>query len=344
MPKRTKKTRPAKAKKKSSEAKSEIIRLSQGSSTCQAITPIYHKDVSETMGNATLRIPEKVYYRLTSADNISDPTIHEVPNLAQRLSGNSCFSKYLNYRFRIEFDNLENYQPCVRTRVIAGTFKDAPIFAAWNGWTSDQVGTPNSPDICDSDWDSVGYEEKMLKALTGFYSGDQIWGGLLEKARWDVHYDKVFDRSPTTGAATAVQTFSGNTPAWTAGYVGGGDGQDPGPYSTVSSAPGLNAGGITKTEIYTRKPVEGFIDFSKTKACNKKLYFGPNVDSSKTSDNDTNVMRINRPDDGGLDRTLATTTARDIPFVLILQPNFDSYKTSGTLGVVDRWCHYFQDE
>lgn len=329
-------------KKKSNRKRVEMIRLSQGSSTCQAITPIYHQDDSVNMTNFTLRIPDKIYYRLTSSDNISDPTVHEVPNLAQRISGNSCFSKYLNYRFRIEFDNLEAYQPCVRTRVIAGTFKDAPNHAPWNGWTSDQVGTPNSPEICDTDFDGVSYADNMTEALASFYSGDLLWGGLLEKARWDICYDKTFDRSPTTGAATAVQTFTGNTPAWTAGFVGGGD-RDP-PYSTVSSAPGLNAGAVIREEKYTRKPVEGFIDFSKKKCCNKKLYYGPNVDSSKANDSDLNISRVNRPDDGGLDRTLASTTARDIPFVLILQPDFDDYKTVGTLGVVDRWCHYFQDE
>lgn len=344
MVKKYQKKKSVKKKNKSNRKKVEMIRLSQGSSTCQAITPIYHEDATATMGNLTLRIPDKIYYRLTSSDNISDPTVHDVPNLAQRLDGNSCFSKYLNYRFRIEFDNLENHQPCVRTRVIAGTFKDTPNHAPWNGWTSDQVGTPDSPIICDTDFANINYESKMIEALSAFYSGDQIWGGLLEKARWDICYDKTFDRSPTTGAATAVQTLQGSTPAWTAGYVGGGDGQDPGPYSTVSGAPGLNAGSVVKTEIYTRKPVEGFIDFSKKKCCNKKLYFGPNVDSSKAADSDFNLSRVNRPNDGGLDRTLASTTARDVPFVLILQPNFDDYKTTGTLGLVDRWCHYFQDE
>jgi len=330
---------------KKTDKRVEMIRLSEGSQKCQAITPIFHKEDDPTLVNFNLRLPVDTYFRLTSSNNISDPSVHDLPLLSQRIEGNSCFSKYLNYRYKIEFDNISNFSKTVRTRVIAGTFKDAPEGAPWNGWTSDQAGTPESPDVCDSDTEGSDWIGFMTKQLSAFYSGEQIWGGLLEKARWNVIHDKTYVRNPVTSAhtATAVQTMTGNTPAWTAGFVGGGD-RDP-PYSSVSSAPGLNAGAVvnTATQFYTRKPIEGFIDFSKTRACNKKLYYGPNVDSSKSSSSDANQDIIYRPDNGPQDRGLASTTARDVPFVLILQPDFDEYRSDGTLGLTERWCHYLQD-
>lgn len=335
--------RAAKKAVKKVEKRVEMIRLSEGSSKCQAITPIYHKDDDPTLVNFNLRLPVDTYFRLTSSSNISDPAVYDLPLLSQRIEGNSCYSKYLNYRYRIEFDNVSNFEKSIRTRVIAGTFMDAPEGAPWNGWTSDQAGTPNAPTICDSDTEGSDWIGFMTKQLSAFYSGEQIWGGLLEKARWNVIHDKTYVRNPVTSTETAVQQFTGNTPAWTAGYVGGGDGQDPGPYSTVSGAPGLNAGTVSRTRYHTRKPIEDFIDFSKTGACNKKLYYGPNVDSSKPASNDANQDIIYRPDAGGQDRGLASTTARNVPFVLILQPDFDEYSSDGTLGLTERWCHYLQD-
>jgi hypothetical protein len=227
--------RKAKAKAKASKRqakKVEMIRMSEGTTDCQAITPVFHTAAPYTMNsNRFFSIPKNVYYQQTSKKSSIGET---GPQLSSRITGNSIYSKYLNYRYRIQFPHSPgndngNVQ---RYRILAGTFQEPPLSTnPWQGWISDQNGTPTSPDLCDSDFAGNDWSDVMKAELRAFYTGAQIWGGLLEKARWNL----ILDRTVKSTPITSTQLMSGNTPAWT----GGSD--------IPSGAPGLVAGHVQST-------------------------------------------------------------------------------------------------
>ncbi len=304
----------------------EMIKTSEGTDDCQAISVTFHADNAPapiTSAGAVMLIPKETYYRQTSRKNTIGS---DGPTLGSRITGNSVYSKYLNFRWKLSFKN--NIVPdfnaedttmnpkIARFRVIAGVFHNAPVCAVpWLGWINGQGGL-TSPDICDSDFEGCQWKTSMENELKAFYNGEKIWGGLTEKARWTLVHDKVYKSNPTT----ALQLFSGSTEA-------NEDGKS------------LVAG----ETVYTRPDIEGFIDFSKYKCCNKKLYYGPNVISAQVATHASNQAAIYNPAVVG-DRGLAATTAKNVPFVYIC--NIDPYSADVIGGEPDlshRWCHYFQD-
>ncbi len=304
--------------------KVEMIKTSEGTSDCQAISVTFHDALPTNFGETKMLIPTDTYYKQTSRKNT---IASDGPTLGSRISGNSVYSKYLNFRFRLAFDQ-NDVQPAFnaegttqfpkigRYRVIAGVFHNAPIDAVpWLGWINGQGGA-TSPDICDSDFEGCEWKFKMEDQLKAFYNGEKIWGGLTEKARWTLVHDKVYKSNPVA----ALQLLSGSTEA-------GGDGKS------------LVAG----ETIFTRPDIEGFIDFSKMKCCNKKLYYGPNVISAQAANHASNQAAIYNPAVQG-DRGLAATTARDVPFVYICDVDPASEDViGGDPSLSFRWCHYFQD-
>ena len=316
-------------KKNNGKAKTEMIRLSEGTDDCQAVTPIFHPSGPITLTTDLINLPNDVYYRQTSTKSTIGNT---GPQLSSRIDGNNIYSKYLNYRYRLQFNKsgaiTSDTGNVLRYRTIAGVFHDAPGHQAapYQGWISDQPGTPASPDICDSDFEAVGWAAAMRRELKSFYTGDQIWGGLLEKARWTVIYDKVHKSVPKTG--TAVQSFVGFTPEWDEG--------------TAGDAPGLEATGIH--QLHTREDIEGFIDFSRSSCCNKKLNYGPNVLSSKDMTDPINQAVVFNPNTVS-DRGLCSTSNRSFPFVLHLNMS-EAGDAPGAQPDPDlsfRWVHYFED-
>ncbi len=299
----------------------EMIKTSEGTSDCQAISVTFHDLAPAILSAETMLIPKETYYRQTSKKNTIGS---DGPTLGSRITGNSVYSKYLNFRFKLSFKNnpttamqdATEFSKVGRYRVLAGVFHNPPIDAVpWLGWINGQGGV-TSPAICDSDFEGCEWKTNMLEQLQAFYNGEKIWGGLTEKARWTLVHDKVYKSNVTT----ALQLFDGSTAS--------------------DSKPGdqLSAG---KT-IYTRPDIEGFIDFSKSKACNKKLYYGPNVISAQAANHATNQAAIYNPAIQG-DRGLASTTARNVPFVYIMNINPTAETIGGEPDLSARWCHYFQD-
>ncbi len=299
----------------------EMIKTSEGTSDCQAISVTFHDAAPAPLVAENMYIPKETYYRQTSKKNTIGS---DGPTLGSRITGNSIYSKYLNFRFKLTFTDLAlaedmtnatEFPKVGRYRVIAGVFHNAPVCAVpWLGWINGQGGV-TSPAICDSDFEGVEWKNNMENELKTFYNGEKIWGGLTEKARWTLVHDKVYRSNVTT----ALQQFNGQTEA-------AGDGKS------------LIAG---KT-VYTRPDIEGFIDFSKTKACNKKLFYGPNVISAQAANHASNQAAIYNPAIQG-DRGLAATTAKNVPFVYIINVNPDPGSTTFEPDISHRWCHYFQD-
>ncbi len=316
-------------KKKTFKKKVEMIKLSEGTNDCQAITPVFHSQDGANWGLQFMTIPKDIYYTQTSKKSSAGS---EGPRLGSRITGNSVFTKYLNCRWRLKFEDhtsgafkdASNNTRIGRYRVLAGVFHDAPACAVpWLGWVGDQGG-PTSPEICDSDFEGVQWKAEMTKQLQSFYNGDYIWGGLTEKARWTLVHDKVYKSHPKA----ALQYMSGQTEFHT------GDPPDP----TKPSGNSLSAG----PQVFSRPDIEGFIDFSKMKCCNKKLFYGPNVISAQANDHALNEATIYNPTTVG-DRGLAATTAKDVPFFYVI--NMDSEEAGDLLNptLSFRWVHYFQD-
>lgn len=298
----------------------EMIKTSEGTDDCQAISVTFHDTPPAALSGNNMLIPKETYYRQTSRKNTIGS---DGPTLGSRITGNSVYSKYLNFRFKLSFrnhtsDNMDDatlYPKVGRYRVIAGVFHNPPVCAVpWLGWINGQGGV-TTPDICDSDFEGCQWKTTMENELKTFYNGEKIWGGLTEKARWSLVHDKVYKSNVTT----ALQLMSGSTEA-------GGDGKS------------LVAG----STVYTRPDIEGFIDFSKTKSCNKKLYYGPNVHSDLPANHATNQAAIYNPAVQG-DRGLAATTASNVPFVYIMDINPSAQLIGGKPDLSSRWCHYFQD-
>lgn len=316
--KRKKKNAPK--KKAPASKKVEMIKTSEGTNDCQAISITFHDPEPDSLAPTTMLIPKETYYRQTTRKN---SVASDGPSLGSRIVGNAVFSKYLNMRFKLSFKNnpteylqdASEFSRVGRYRVLAGVFHDAPIEAVpWLGWINGQ-GAVSSPEICDSDFEGCQWKANMTNELKAFYNGTKIWGGLTEKARWTLCHDRVYKSNVTT----ALQLFAGQTEA-------SADGKS------------LSAG---KT-VFTRPDIEGFIDFSKTKACNKKLYYGPNVISSELATSSNNQKTIYNPQYTG-DRGLASTTARDVPFVYILNMDPLEQTIGGEPDLSYRWCHYFTD-
>ncbi len=299
----------------------EMIKTSEGTSDCQAISQTFHDLAPAPLAAETMLIPKETYYRQTSKKNTIGS---DGPTLGSRITGNSVYSKFLNFRFKLSFKNnptaaqqdATEFSKVGRYRVIAGVFHNAPIDAVpWLGWVNDQGGV-TSPAICDSDFEGCQWKTQMEQQLQTFYNGEKIWGGLTEKARWTLVHDRVYKSNVTT----ALQLFDGSTA------------------SKSNDEDQLTAG---KT-IYTRPDIEGFIDFSKTRACNKKLYYGPNVISAQAANHAQNQAAIYNPAIEG-DRGLAATTAKNVPFVYIMNINPTAETIGGEPDLSSRWCHYFQD-
>lgn len=317
-------------KRKAFRKKVEMIKTSEGTSDCQAISVTFHDLAPAPLPSSHMAIPKETYYRQTSKKNLIGS---DGPTLGSRISGNSVFSKYLNYRFKISFKNhsvLPSAEDSTslpkigRYRVLAGVFHNAPVCAVpWLGWINGQGGI-TSPEICDSDFEGVQWKTSMENELKTFYNGTKIWGGLTEKARWTLVHDKVYKSKPIT----ALQTLSGSTEKHT------GDPPDP----TKPDGNSLIAG----PTIYTRADIEGYIDFSKMRCCNKKLYYGPNVISAEVASHPFNQAFIYNPTVQG-DRGLAATTANNVPFVYILNMEPTAGSIGGQPDLSERWCHYFQD-
>ncbi len=330
--KRTKRPRKPVAKKKQvkkvvrqvRKKSVEMIKTSEGTSDCQAISVTFHDLAPAPLGSTSMLLPKETYMRQTSRKNTIGS---DGPTLGSRISGNSVYSKFLNFRFKLSFQNntvtalqdATEFSRVGRYRVIAGVFHDAPIDAVpWLGWINGQGGV-TSPEICDSDFEGCQWKVNMENELKAFYNGDKIWGGLTEKARWSLVHDRVYKSNPTT----SLQQFTGKTA------------------SKTGDEDSLVAG----STVYTRPDIEGFIDFSKSKACNKKLYYGPNVISAQPANHAQNQSAIYNPVAVG-DRGLASTSAHNIPFVYIC--NINPYSGSGSsIGgepdLSSRWVHYFQD-
>jgi hypothetical protein len=310
-------------KRKSYRKKVEMIKTSEGTSDCQAISVTFHPLAPAQLpgpNGATMLIPKETYYRQTSKKNLIGS---DGPALGSRISGNSVFSKYLNFRFKLSFannpvvafDDATEFSKVGRYRILAGVFHNAPVCAVpWLGWINGQGGL-TSPDICDSDFEGVQWKTSMENELKAFYNGEKIWGGLTEKARWTLVHDKVYKSNPTT----VHQQLSGQTEA---------------------SADGKSL--VAGKTVYTRPDIEGFIDFSKMKCCNKKLYYGPNVFSALAANHAQNQAAIYNPAIQG-DRGLAATTAHNVPFVYIMNVNPLSTVIGGEPDLSARWVHYFQD-
>lgn len=337
MPRKTKKSGPhshSSSKKKTSKKVAvkkkvntvrkkqvEMIKTSEGTSDCQAISITFHDLAPAPLGSETMLIPKETYYRQTSKKNSIGS---DGPTLGSRITGNTVYSKYLNFRFKLSFKNHSDatmedatlYPKVGRYRVIAGVFHNAPIDAVpWLGWINGQGGE-TSPAIADSDFEGCEWKVNMEDQLKAFYNGDKIWGGLTEKARWSLIHDKVYKSNVTT----VLQKFSGKTA------------------SKTGDEDSLVAG----ETIYTRPDIEGFIDFSKTKACNKKLNYGPNLISAQAANHALNQAAIYNPGSTG-DRGLAATSARNVPFVYIMNVNPLAGQIGGEPDLSLRWCHYFQD-
>lgn len=327
-PKKNYKRKPRKVQKKKFVKKKinkvrakqvEMLKLSEGSNDCQAITPNFHTALPVQLSGTTISIPKNSYYKMTSSKNTIGST---GPRLSSRIQGNDVYSKFLNFRFKLSFSASDPENPVDATsnsrvgryRVLAGIYHvpQGVECVPWLGWINDQGGE-TSPNICDSDFEGVEWGDSISDDLKAFYNGTKIWGGLTEKARWTAIHDKVYKSNPST----ALQNFSGQTEAL-------GDGKS------------LVAG----THLYTRPDIEGFIDFSKYKCCNKKLQYGPNVISAQLATHALNQAAIYNPAAVG-DRGLAMTTARDIPFVFII--NMTSGEVGGDPYISHRWVHYFQD-
>ncbi len=312
--------------RKTFKKKVEMIKLSEGTNDCQAITPVFHNQDGEDWADAGhfMTIPKEIYYTQTSKKNTIGS---QGPSLGSRITGNSVFSKYLNFRFRLRFmshtsgafPDASNATRIGRYRVLAGVFHDAPACAVpWLGWISDQGG-PTSPEICDSDFEGVQWKAEMTNQLQAFYNGEYIWGGLTEKRRWTLIHDKVYKSKPVA----ALQYLSGQTSAINS------DGE--GDSKSLVSGP----------QVFTRPDIEGYIDFSKMKCCNKKLFYGPNVISAQAADHALNEAFIYNPTAVG-DRGLASTTARDVPFVYVLNMEGEEEDLLNP-DLSYRWVHYFQD-
>ncbi len=296
----------------------EMIKVSEGTDDCQAITPNFHGPAPAQLAGNTITIPASSYYQMTSVKNsIGDAG----PRLSSRITGNNVYSKFLNFRFKLTFaastvpvDASANSR-IGRYRVIAGIYHQPQGVECvpWQGWISGQGGD-TSPAICDSDFEGVEYGDNIADDLKAFYNNTVIWGGLTEKARWTTIHDRVYKSNPTT----ALQNFSGATA------------------SKTNDEDQLVAG----THIYTRPDIEGFIDFSKYKCCNKKLQYGPNVVSAQAVSAVVNQAAIYNPNTEG-DRGLAMSTARDIPFCFVV--NMTNNEIGGDPYMSYRWVHYFQD-
>ncbi len=301
----------------------EMIKTSEGTSDCQAISVTFHDPAPAALASNNMLIPKETYYRQTSKKN---SIASDGPTLGSRVTGNSVYSKYLNFRFKLSFKNhtdanMEDatlYPKVGRYRVIAGVFHQAPIDAVpWLGWINGQGGL-TSPVICDSDFEGCEWKTNMEDQLRAFYNNEMIWGGLTEKARWTLVHDKVYKSNVTT----ALQKFSGQT--------------------ATTKDPGNEDSLVAGATIYTRPDIEGYIDFSKSKACNKKLYYGSNVLSAQAATHALNQEAIYNPTAVG-DRGLASTTARNVPFVYIMNVNPLAGTIGGEPDLSFRWCHYFQD-
>jgi len=303
----------------------EMIKTSEGTSDCQAISVTFHDLAPTPLGATRMLIPKETYYRQTSKKNSIGS---DGPTLGSRITGNSVYSKYLNFRFKLSFKNHDDanmedstlYPKVGRYRVLAGVFHNAPIDAVpWMGWINGQGGV-TSPEIADSDFEGCQWKTNMEDQLKAFYNGEKIWGGLTEKARWTLIHDKGYKSNVTT----ALQLFSGETSA----INNDGEGNEK----------SLVAG---KT-IYTRPDIEGYIDFSKSKCCSKKLYYGPNLISAQAANHASNQAAIYNPAVVG-DRGLASTSAHNVPFVYIMNVNPLAGTIGGEPDLSVRWCHYFQD-